>query len=409
MLTRRGRLVVVLAAGVYLAAWAFGSRPLYPVALGLLLAALGASVWVGSLTGPLRLRRRARREHVEGDNVDVALELSADGLVKPASLRVVESATRLGQRETVVRRRRRGVLTARYRVRAVPRGHYRFDAAVAVLEDPFGLARREVQLEAPGALLVFPRIVELDGLFSESGAHVHDGKRQLLQRPSGFDVHSVREYERGESLRKVHWRSTARRGELMVKELEDAPRDEVAVVLDASARPVAGTPPDSAFDLQVRAAGSILRAHTVRGRRAVLVVTSRERELTRLGADGGAWRGALEALAAVEPDGTAPVASALAGEGSPAARAVDVVVVTSELAPELAERLLRRSSARRATSLVLVDRASFLDGRPAGPPADDALVRRLRRGGVPVAVLRRGDDLAAALGGAGTLRTAAHG
>ena len=44
---------------------------------------------------------------------------------------------------------------------------------------------------------------------------------------------SVREYERGESLRKVHWPTTARRGQLMVKELEDSPRDEIAVVLDA--------------------------------------------------------------------------------------------------------------------------------------------------------------------------------
>ena len=94
----------------------------------------------------------------------------------------------------------------------------------------------------------------------------------------------------------------------MVKELEDAPRDEVAVLLDASAGAVAGTPPASSFDVQVRAAGSILRAHALRGRRAVLVVTSRERDQRRIGADRGAWRGALELLAAAEPDGRAPSA-----------------------------------------------------------------------------------------------------
>jgi uncharacterized protein (DUF58 family) len=409
MLTRRGRLAVALGLGVYGAAWAFGSRPLYPVAIGLLLAALGARVWVRSLAGPLSLRRRARGEHVEGDDVDVALELASGGLVRPGAVRVVERTNRLGEREAVVRRRARGVLAGRYRLQAVPRGHYRFEPARAVVEDPFGLARREVTVEAPGALLVLPRIVHLEGLFSESGAHAHEGKRLLLRRPAGFDVHSVREYERGESLRKVHWRSTARRGQLMVKELEDAPRDEVAVVLDASARAQAGTPPDSTFDVQVRAAGSILRAHALRGRRTVLVVTSQERELRRLGTDGGAWRGVLEALAAAEADGTTPVAAVLAGEGNAAAQALDVVVVTAELAPELADRLLRRAAARRGTSLVLVDRASFLEGRTAASIAADPLVLRLRAGGIPVAVLRHGDDLAAALGRHDALRRASDG
>ena len=58
--------------------------------------------------------------------------------------------------------------------------------------------------------------------------------RLLLQQPSGFDLHSVRDYVEGDSLRKVHWPTTARRGHLMVKELEDSPRDELAVVLDAN-------------------------------------------------------------------------------------------------------------------------------------------------------------------------------
>src|SRR5205807_431581 len=83
-------------------------------------------------------------------------------------------------------------------------------------------------------------------------------------RHAGFDLHSVREHVEGESLRRVHWPSTARRGELMVRELEDAPRDEIAVLLDADAYAVAG----ESFDAQVRAAASILAVHIVRGRGA---------------------------------------------------------------------------------------------------------------------------------------------
>src|SRR5207244_7669851 len=120
-----------------------------------------------------------------------------------------------------------------------------------------------VPLPAPGALLVYPRLVRLGPLFTESGTRSHDGQRLLLRRHSGFELHSVREYEQGESLRRVHWPSTARRGQLMVKELEDSPRDEIAVLLDADAKAVVG----ESFDVQVRAAGSILDADGRRGRR----------------------------------------------------------------------------------------------------------------------------------------------
>ena len=157
-----------------------------------------------------------------------------------------------------------------YVLERVPRGRYVVEEARATVDDPFGLARMDVELDARGSLLVYPRLVSLDRLFSESGAHAQDGRRLLLRRPSGFDLHSVREYEQGESLRKVHWKTTARRGQLMVKELEDAPRDEIAVILDADASAVV----EDSFDVQVRAAGSILRAHASHARRAVLTVNS---------------------------------------------------------------------------------------------------------------------------------------
>jgi uncharacterized protein (DUF58 family) len=97
----------------------------------------------------------------------------------------------------------------------------------------------------------------------------------------------------------VHWRTTARRGELMVKELEDMPHDEVAVLLDADGRAVVG----QSFDVQVRAAGSILRANALRGRRSLLSITSSPPETCQVGSIDGEWRTALELLAAAEPTG----------------------------------------------------------------------------------------------------------
>jgi uncharacterized protein (DUF58 family) len=385
MLTRRGRLLLVLGGALYLAAWAFGSNALYPVALGFLVVVLVAAVSVHLASQPMDYRRRSSGvDHLEGDDVVVDVELKPRGTLGLVTASVAERLAKLGEQRIALRREGE-ILRGRYVLHQVPRGRYALDDADAVLEDPFAIERTTVALPAQGALLVLPRIVELDGLFSESGTRAHDGRRLLLRRPSGFDVHSVRAYEEGESLRKVHWKSTARRGQLMVKELQDEPRDEIAILLDADARSVAG----GSFDAQVRAAGSLLHAQAVRDRRAVLVVNSLRQEVVRVQTATGEWRAALETLAALEPDGHLLLAAFLADDSGPAARAYDLAVVTARLEPGLVDRLVHRAQAQRRVSVVHVDAPTFVGAKPTR----DVGLLRLQASGVPVAVVRDGDDL----------------
>jgi uncharacterized protein (DUF58 family) len=391
MLTARGRCVLGLGLGVYIAAWAFGSKPLYPVATGFLLVAAVAWVWVRLANRPFRVRRGwGDSEHLEGDNVPVVVELDASASVLPAAATLVEHVGRLGEQRHGLRRNGRR-LSVRYVLERLPRGRYAFDDVRVEIADPFGLESVSVSLPAPGALLVYPRLARLEQLFSESGTHAHDGRRLLLRRHTGFELHGVREYEQGESLRRVHWRSTARRGQLMVKELEDAPRDEIAVLLDADATAVVG----ESFDVQVRAAGSILESFVRRGRRAVLVVNSERRDVQQVHSPAADWRRALELLAAAEPTGRASVGRLLAEQDGPAARALELAVVTARLDSALADRLVQRALSRRKVSLVYVDPTSF-NGTPRRP---EPLLLRLERAGIAVAVVRAGDDLASALEG----------
>jgi uncharacterized protein (DUF58 family) len=410
VLTDRGRWILALGGGIYLAAWAFGSEALYPIALGLVLAVAAAALWVRYLRRPMQLRRRlGKGERLAGDDVTVQVELDEDGAVPSGALVLRERIAKLGDRETPLVRRH-GRLRGRYTLRRVPRGRYPVEQAEIVIEDPFGLERVSVELPTGAAILVYPRLVELDRLFSESGARTPEGRRLLMRRPTGFDLHSVREYEQGESLRRVHWPSTAKRGQLMVKELEDSPRDETAVLLDADSSVVVGESTDSSFELAVRAAGSILKSHASRGRRAALLVNGARPTYQRVHSFDGEWHRALGILAAVEADGHVPAANMLADEAGPAARAVELTIVTSALSPRLVERLAHRAMAHHGASLVYVDASTFAAGAPTGahhrlPPEAAALILRLQRAGVPVVVLRRGDDLAARLG-ASELRAA---
>ena len=181
-----------------------------------------------------------------------------------------------------------------------------------------------MHLGTESALLVYPRLVELERLFTQSGGAMQTGGRVLLRRTAGYDLHSVREYEQGESLRKVHWRTTARRGTLMVKELEDMPHDEVAVLLDAHEQAVVG----ESFDVQVRAAGSILAAQALRGGARCSTVTSSPPASSHVASFDGEWRVALELLATAEPTGTEPRGAVPRPRRLGASQATELVVVT---------------------------------------------------------------------------------
>jgi hypothetical protein len=170
----------------------------------------------------------------------------------------------------------------------------------------------------------------------------------------------------------------------------------VAVLLDADA----GTAVADNFDVQVRAAGSILRVHALRGRRALLAVTTSHPEYRRVTSFDGEWQLARELLASVEPTGTERVEAFLARDSSPAAQAVELVVVTAALSPRLADALVERTLAYRPASLVLVHA-----GRE---PVRDPLLLRLSVTGVPLTVLQPGDDLQAKLS-ALPQRVAVHG
>jgi uncharacterized protein (DUF58 family) len=397
-MTARGRAVLALGVLCWVVAAVFGSRAIYPVAAGLVLAVPLALAWVRiTLRQPRVSRRWAHENLFERDDVAIELVLEREPGVPLPSVVAHERVGRLGEQEVELRPRGRGRHSGSYRLHDVPRGRHRFSPVRLSIADPFGLAEGKLALEGQQALVVYPRLAELEQLFFEGAAGAEHGRRLLLRRPVGFELHSVRDYQQGESLRRVHWPSTARRGALMVKELEDSPRDEVAVLLDGDAAGVAGAPPESSFDAAVRVAGSILLAQVRRGRHCVLALNTTGRETHSVSSDGPEWQRALELLAAAEPDSSSPVAALLESGVGPAARSLELVVVTSRIEPALVDRLLERALTHRQVALVHVDAGSFL-GRSRRP---EPVLLRLQAAGVPVAVVRRGDDLAAALEGAG--------
>ena len=403
-MTGRARLggALLLGLGVTLAALAFGSRPLGVAGVGLLLAAAAARVWAGAVRESVFVRQAlSPSPAVVGDRVRLGVEVRR-GWMPVGSAVVHGSLGRVGVYECPLRRRG-PLLVGEVDLGRPPRGRFPLSDARLVLGDHLGLETVTLPIPDSAGLVVRPRLVELEALFSEAGRRGADGRRLLLRRTSGFDFHSVREYEQGESLRRVHWPTTARRGQLMVKELDDAPRDAVVVLLDCDPAGEVGSPSESSFDTAVRAAGSIVRAYAARGRRATLVTTGTAAAVVDVCSLAGDFHSALDTLAAAEPDAPFSLARALRHAQGPTARAGELVVVTATLDPAGLEAVLE-VAARRVVSVVWVDAPSFA-GRPTR--AVPGLLRLSARG-LPVAVVRRGDDLATALASSRS-EAAAHG
>ena len=380
----------LLALAVLAAAWVVGSTALTVLGIGLAVAALAARLWSTAASRMLTVERLpATVPPVEGGQLRLGIAVRGPTWLC-SRLVLHETVGPLGDMDIAIGRGG----TAQLVVDDVPRGRYRLGPGRLLAHDPLGVATVEQDVPPGATVLVRPRVPEIGALFTESGARGEGGRRAHMRRPSGLEPHGVREYVEGEPLRAVHWPTSARRGELMVRELEDAPRDSVAIVLDVDAGGAAGPVGRSSLDEAVRVAAGLVRAHAGRSRRALLVVASPQPGIHRVQSLGRDWDAALDALAAVEPVEGTPLRELVTARGA-LGLVPELVVVTSR--PEIVEdALVARRSTGRFCAIVAVDAQTYTGREPSDP---SRTLLRLASAGVAIAVVRRGDRLEDSLSG----------
>ena len=117
---------------------------------------------------------------------------------------------------------------------------------------PYGLLRATRQLQLPGEVVVFPKVYSVDspasaGMDSIAGGRFRGGRRVN----TGTQFAGVRAWQSGDSFKQIHWKSTARRSELMVKSFEEELGGRVSLIIDCALEDAAH------LDNAVRAAASI--------------------------------------------------------------------------------------------------------------------------------------------------------
>ncbi|MEU5717710.1 DUF58 domain-containing protein [Streptomyces sp. NPDC020403] len=288
-----------------------------------------------------------------------------------------------------------------YRVRSDLRGRYPLGPLQLRLSDPFGMCELTRSFSAHDTLVVIPRTEPLPALRpSGESAGYGDGRQRSLAL-AGEDDLIPRGYRHGDDLRRVHWRSTARYGELMVRREEQPQRARCTVLLDTRRIAYQGAGPDSAFEWAVSGAASAL-VHMLERGLAVRLLTDDGRAVPGEGSDGFSPVGQESAEAAgLMMDSLAVVDHS---DGGGLSRAYDVlrrntegllVAFFGDLDMEQTAVAARMRQCSGAAVAFVLDSSAWVRGRnAAGAAPAAARLRLLREAGWTAVAVPPGVELA---------------
>ncbi len=345
--------------------------------------------------GGLRFLRRVLPHPVTvGDSAVVEVELSSTGTAHRLDrLDIAEQAARelsgsSGLRARV--HRTRGTLRLTYQIHPAHRGRWSIGPLQVQRMDLFGVARWAGPLGEPMRVAVRPKVTTLD-MDTRSASTDVDRAAVGTRMPAADDA-SLRDYRPGDDLRRVHWRTSARRSELMVRQDERSARRPVSVLLDIPEE-------DGVAEWSISVAASVGLALMRSGHRVRLLGGSATRTLAEHHAtdvDGTA----ADALLDQTVDLTLPpnrmtrdawLRSAIDMLTHDAAGAEFVFAVVGGLEPDALASLARLGDANLGWAMVRLGRALHSD---AGD--DTHTLEALRRAGWRVVGVEPGEDIAAA-------------
>ncbi len=401
-LTTRGRSFIAAGVAVLIAAVATSQKDLLRVSILLLALPLVSALVVARTRYRLSSRRRLGSARTAAGQ-DTAVTLRLDNVSRlPTGLLLVEDKVPyvLGSRPRFVldRVEPRGRREVTYTVRSDVRGRYNLGPLSIRLTDPFGMCELQRSFSSRDTLVVTPPIARLPSV-ALSGEWTGSGESRARSLASaGEDDAGVREYRQGDDLRRVHWRSTARLGQVMVRREEQPWQARATLLLDTRSSAHAGEGPASSFEWAVAAAASV-GVHLVRSgyHLRLLTDTGATVEGGNLGLDGGSSdvEGALlDSLAVLQLSAGASLRDASGGLRRGGGDGL-LIALLGALDLEESQLLARlRHGTTTAVAIVLDTPTWSVGTRSRVTPADVAgSIELLRASGWRVLRARAGDSL----------------
>jgi uncharacterized protein (DUF58 family) len=234
-----GRGVAVLFAGLamWLVARLIGSPGLEVIALGLATLPAIAAIFVRWGHQRISVRRHLSDIRVSpGTRVTVHIDIENRSAAATSFLLLEDRLPSvLGRpaRLVVSGIPGHGTQEVTYTILPQTRGRYQLGPLTVDMSDPFALVRQRLEFDEREDLIVTPEIEDLTGTPDAAfGANVGASRTRNLFR-TGEEYHTMRQYHEGDDLRRIHWPSVARTGELMIRQDESSQRANGLVFLDS--------------------------------------------------------------------------------------------------------------------------------------------------------------------------------
>jgi uncharacterized protein (DUF58 family) len=285
-LTRNGVLLGLGCVAAAVPSWLFGLPEVAALAAGGMVLLVVAVVWVQVGSPDLAVGRSARPPRLEvGQTCEIRLVAHNRSRRSSPVMTLEDDVGRHGTARLVLAPLAPGGrCVATYSLPTSRRGLHHVGPLTTTVEDPFGLARRTRRDSQVLSVIVLPHTSTLATMPPAPGDEPEHGTHSLTSASTvDEEFAALRDYVPGDDVRRIHWRSTARRGAPVVRQFDVPWQRRTTVVLDLRA----GTD-DASFERAVSAAAS------------VVLLASRRDELVRLMTTGGADSGFVPAAEQVD-------------------------------------------------------------------------------------------------------------
>lgn len=273
--------------------------------------------------------------------------------------------------------------------KALRRGIFTMGPMVVRTGDPFGIFAAEFNFPRVTSFVVYPRIALMPELTVPAGHQFGSSRSSSRTQQITSDAAGIRDFAPGDPMKRIHWLSTARRGQITVKEFDLEPAASVWIALDLNRAVLAGRGADTTEELAVIVATAVAYQQIRAGRAVGLAARGDQRVvLEPQKGPQQLWR-ILEHLAVLRAHGREAFSLTLAELGQGLAPGVSIVAISSDADPEWISALGQLTRRRINCTAVHIDAKSF-----GGPPTAADLVSLAALSGIGIRTLRAGQEFA---------------
>ncbi len=396
-----------------------GRDLLYNTFYFITLVLLGSWLWTRQNLRGLQIKRRLRTPRSQvGRFIEESFEVINQSWLSKLWVEIRDESNLPGHHASrvLVSLGRKRPMIWTVKTPGLRRGRYRLGPITLYSGDPLGIFALKKTIPQSHHVLVYPATFEIPGFrlppgYLPGGKVAHYRTHYLTT-----NVATVRDYVPGDSYNRIHWRSTARTGRLMVKEFELDPTSDIWILLDLDAdvhfsqpweepdltnlpavlrqRPLAKNPTliPSTLEYAASAAASIAERYLAERRAVGLIAYTPNREVLQLDRGYRQFTKILEMLAIVEPISSLAFAHVLLAERHYLNRTTTVVAVTPSVDPAWVNVLRDYRHSGINVTVVLIAASTF------GPaPSYRPLLAELWASQIPTYVVHNGASITTAL------------